>query len=580
MNSTTSTTTTPMMNLCDDDWPPGFRFHPTDEELILYYLKRKICRRRLKLDVIAEVDVYKWEPEELPGLSSLKNGDRQWFFFSPRDRKYPNSSRANRATRQGYWKATGKDRTINCNSRDVGIKKTLVFYRGRAPSGQRTDWVMHEYVLEEDELKRCQNVHDHYAIYKMFKKSGPGPKNGEQYGAPFREEEWTDDDFKKNSSNHNLVSVDQHVNNVSLVETCTDAQVDVSRTGVDVLLNGMLDDHTQWPVNLDDFEEALTQLQGAEETPYNFNASAGNAVYYEPSMTRTLGPQQNNLNSNFSAGQLWDATEVHSAVTSDFTVCPESADPELSVDDFLEMDDLVGPEPAQVPSFQTQPTVNVFDNGQVIDDDGFDLYHDAELFLGDFGRNNQSIPPTQYPMSQGDGFIDQFDLCPDNDPTLGNETWNYGANSHLQHSTEASQIFMPLQTSGVVYSGVPESLPNGSNQNQNEKHNQQSQQWLSSTLWSFVESIPAAPASAAESALVNKAFKRMSSLRRVRLTSRSTATGTVSAVKSASAGVGGRVKGFFLFSILVALFAVLCVFIGSHSSTFGKLHSQHCRMNL
>lgn len=59
----------------DDGWPPGFRFHPTDEELVLYYLKRRICRRKLKLDIIAEVDVYKWDPEELPGTKSL--------FFSP-----------------------------------------------------------------------------------------------------------------------------------------------------------------------------------------------------------------------------------------------------------------------------------------------------------------------------------------------------------------------------------------------------------------------------------------------------------------------------------------------------------------
>ncbi|KAI3938621.1 hypothetical protein MKW98_016126 [Papaver atlanticum] len=47
-------------------WPPGFRFHPTDEELILYYLKRKMCRRRLKLNAIADIDVYKCDPEELP----------------------------------------------------------------------------------------------------------------------------------------------------------------------------------------------------------------------------------------------------------------------------------------------------------------------------------------------------------------------------------------------------------------------------------------------------------------------------------------------------------------------------------
>lgn len=52
-------------------WPPGFRFHPTDEELVLYYLKRKICRRRLKLDIIGETDVYKWDPDDLPGTDSL-----------------------------------------------------------------------------------------------------------------------------------------------------------------------------------------------------------------------------------------------------------------------------------------------------------------------------------------------------------------------------------------------------------------------------------------------------------------------------------------------------------------------------
>uniref|UniRef100_A0A7N0TSC1 NAC domain-containing protein n=1 Tax=Kalanchoe fedtschenkoi TaxID=63787 RepID=A0A7N0TSC1_KALFE len=52
-------------------WPPGFRFHPTDEELILYYLKRKVCGRRLKLDMISETDVYKWDPEDLPGTYFL-----------------------------------------------------------------------------------------------------------------------------------------------------------------------------------------------------------------------------------------------------------------------------------------------------------------------------------------------------------------------------------------------------------------------------------------------------------------------------------------------------------------------------
>lgn len=54
-------------------FPPGFRFHPTDEELILYYLKRKICRKSVKLDIIGEVDVYKWDPQELPGMENFSS---------------------------------------------------------------------------------------------------------------------------------------------------------------------------------------------------------------------------------------------------------------------------------------------------------------------------------------------------------------------------------------------------------------------------------------------------------------------------------------------------------------------------
>lgn len=47
--------------------PPGFRFHPTDEELVAYYLKRKINGKKLELEIIPEVDLYKSEPWELPG---------------------------------------------------------------------------------------------------------------------------------------------------------------------------------------------------------------------------------------------------------------------------------------------------------------------------------------------------------------------------------------------------------------------------------------------------------------------------------------------------------------------------------
>lgn len=48
---------------------PGFRFHPTDEELVIYYLKRKVCGKSFRFDAIAEIDIYKSEPWDLSGYS-------------------------------------------------------------------------------------------------------------------------------------------------------------------------------------------------------------------------------------------------------------------------------------------------------------------------------------------------------------------------------------------------------------------------------------------------------------------------------------------------------------------------------
>ncbi|XP_043719467.1 uncharacterized protein LOC122667280 [Telopea speciosissima] len=132
--------------------PPGFRFYPTDVELFLYYLKRKVMGKRLHFEAIRVIDLYKFDPWDLPAKSCLQSRDLEWYFFCPRDRKYSNGLRANRATENGYWKTTGKDRPICHNSQTVGMKKTLVFHEGRAAQGQRTNWVMHEYRLEDKAL--------------------------------------------------------------------------------------------------------------------------------------------------------------------------------------------------------------------------------------------------------------------------------------------------------------------------------------------------------------------------------------------------------------------------------------------
>lgn len=172
--------------------PPGFRFHPTDVELIMYYLKRKIMGKKFLFEVITELNIYQFSPWDLPDKCCYKSKDLEWYFFCPRERKYASGSRMNRGTETGYWKTTGKDRSVTYDDKIVGSVKTLVFHLGRPPRGQRTDWVIHEYKFE-DKLIDAGFAQDSYVLCKVFKKSGPGPKNGAQYGAPFEEEDWEDD---------------------------------------------------------------------------------------------------------------------------------------------------------------------------------------------------------------------------------------------------------------------------------------------------------------------------------------------------------------------------------------------------
>ncbi|GMH30777.1 hypothetical protein Nepgr_032620 [Nepenthes gracilis] len=132
--------------------PPGFRFYPSDEELVSHYLRKKIANEEVLKGTLVEIDLHTCEPWQLPEVAKFNNNE--WYFFSFRDRKYATGCRTNRATTSGYWKATGKDRAIiDPNTRNtIGMRKTLVFYKNRAPNGIKTGWIMHEFRLEKQHL--------------------------------------------------------------------------------------------------------------------------------------------------------------------------------------------------------------------------------------------------------------------------------------------------------------------------------------------------------------------------------------------------------------------------------------------
>ncbi|CAL5006045.1 unnamed protein product [Urochloa decumbens] len=167
------------MDKSDEILMPGFRFHPTDEELVSFYLKRKIQQKPISIELIKQLDIYKYDPWDLPKLAST--GEKEWYFYCPRDRKYRNSVRPNRVTAAGFWKATGTDRPIYSSegTKCIGLKKSLVFYKGRAARGMKTDWMMHEFrlpslndpSLPKRPIDKTIPLNDSWTICRIFKKT-------------------------------------------------------------------------------------------------------------------------------------------------------------------------------------------------------------------------------------------------------------------------------------------------------------------------------------------------------------------------------------------------------------------------
>uniref|UniRef100_A0A0D9VCK2 NAC domain-containing protein n=1 Tax=Leersia perrieri TaxID=77586 RepID=A0A0D9VCK2_9ORYZ len=157
--------------------PAGFRFHPRDDELVIDYLLAcklhgdPLQRQGCNIPTLIDVDLNKCEPWDLPEIACI--GGKEWYFYNLKDRRYATGKRTNRATESGYWKATGRDREITRKELLVGMRKTLVFYRGRAPRGERTDWVMHEFRVENHHGNHHHNQHlkEDWVLCRVFYKS-------------------------------------------------------------------------------------------------------------------------------------------------------------------------------------------------------------------------------------------------------------------------------------------------------------------------------------------------------------------------------------------------------------------------
>lgn len=171
------------------EFAPGFRFYPTEEELICFYLRNKLSgTRRADIErVIPVADVCTLDPWDL--ISEAHRGacsgnEEPWFYFCPRQEREARGGRPSRTTPSGYWKAAGTPGLVYAaDGRPIGTKKTMVFYRGRAPAGAKTKWKLNEYKAFEDDdataapaapapPSHALQTWSQYSLCRLYTKSG------------------------------------------------------------------------------------------------------------------------------------------------------------------------------------------------------------------------------------------------------------------------------------------------------------------------------------------------------------------------------------------------------------------------
>nr|XP_043626797.1 NAC domain-containing protein 104 [Erigeron canadensis] len=131
--------------------PPGFRFCPTDEELVVHFLQRKASLLPYHPDIIPDLDLYPYDPWDLDGKALVEG--KKWYYYSRRTQ--------NRITTNGYWKSWGCDEQIisSRSSKRVGVKKYYVFHIGDSPDeGVKTNWIMQEYRFSDHDASSSSST--------------------------------------------------------------------------------------------------------------------------------------------------------------------------------------------------------------------------------------------------------------------------------------------------------------------------------------------------------------------------------------------------------------------------------------
>ncbi|OMO69178.1 No apical meristem (NAM) protein [Corchorus capsularis] len=132
--------------------PPGFRFRPTEEQLLHGYLLKKVRGEALPCDIVTDCEIY-GERDKEPWKIFDENSTEKFYVFTQLKKKNPNGKRIERKAGIGSWKGQRTDFVKDSNNNHIGFKKPFVF-EVKNPSSSNINkqqhWLMTEYSLVND----------------------------------------------------------------------------------------------------------------------------------------------------------------------------------------------------------------------------------------------------------------------------------------------------------------------------------------------------------------------------------------------------------------------------------------------
>ncbi|KAG5243707.1 NAC domain-containing protein [Salix suchowensis] len=158
------------------DWskfgPVGWRFNPSDIELLDYYLRAKkygggpICE-----GIFGDFDLYRYDPQNIPQDKVHRHCNGRMYIFTPIYKLHKNGSKkGKRNTPNGHWKMNSSPIPVieNNDGQTIGTRSSLAFFDGHK---RKTRWLMYEFRLVDPPTQADENegMMDHCVLAVVYR---------------------------------------------------------------------------------------------------------------------------------------------------------------------------------------------------------------------------------------------------------------------------------------------------------------------------------------------------------------------------------------------------------------------------